>query len=141
MDITLQAQVVVAGQVEGELLVSHEPLSFWGGYDYQSGTIIDQRHPLAGQQAAGRVLAVPFARGSSTTTAVLLESVKAKTAPLAILTNVADTFFTLASVVAEEMYGQGIPLFVLSNDNFTALKSNQHISISAAGVIKTTSFV
>ena len=68
---------MVAGEASSEALVSREPLSFWGGYDQLTGEIIDRRHPLSGQIAAGRVLAVPSARGSSTTTSVLLEAVRA----------------------------------------------------------------
>ncbi len=68
---------IVAGSAEGEALVTDEPLSFWGGYDFKTGEIIDRHHPLAGVRAAGRVLALPFSRGSSTTTAVLLEAVRA----------------------------------------------------------------
>lgn len=65
MERVMQGRPLVAGEAEGALLVSAEPLSFWGGYDQETGEIIDRRHPLAGQMAAGRVLAVPFTRGSS----------------------------------------------------------------------------
>ncbi len=49
--------------VTAELLVSNEPLSFWGGYDARTGEIIDRRHPLAGQIQAGKILALPMAPG------------------------------------------------------------------------------
>ena len=111
--ITLTGRAIVVGQAHGRALVSSEPLSFWGGYDYATGTIIDRRHPLEGEVAAGCILALPFTRGSSTTTAVLLEAVKAGTAPAAILTTAVDPFFALASIVADEMYGKPIPLVVL----------------------------
>lgn len=132
----LQGRTVLSGRVEGEVLVSTEPLSFWGGYDYQTGLIIDQRHPLAGQCAAGRVLAVPFARGSSTTTTVLLESVKAGTAPAAILTTAPDSFFALASIVADEMYARPIPLVVLDPQDFNRLQTGQRVKISENGQIE-----
>ena len=73
MGIEIRGTPLIAGKATGPLLVSHEPLSFWGGYDYKTGTIIDQRHPLAGERAGGRILALPFTRGSSSTTAVLLD--------------------------------------------------------------------
>ena len=104
----------MAGAAEGEALVTHEALSFWGGYDFTTGTIIDKHHPLAGVRAAGRVLVVPFSKGSSTTTAVLLEAVRAGTAPAALLTTGADPFFALASIVADVMYGQPFPVIALS---------------------------
>lgn len=125
----IQGRAIVAGAAAGEALVSPQPLSFWGGYDHRTGEIIDRRHPLSGQVAAGRVLAMPFTRGSSTTTAVLLEAVRAGTAPAAILTTGDDTFLALASVVAEELYDQPIPLVALEADDFARLKTGQRVSV------------
>src|SRR6185295_18466572 len=62
--IVIAGWPIVEGVAEGELLVSREPLSFWGGYDFHTGEIIERRHPLAGVSAAGRVLAVPYSKGS-----------------------------------------------------------------------------
>ena len=136
MSTKFQGQVIIPGKIRGEVLASSEPLSFWGGYDFHTGTIIDQRHPLAGQKASGRILAVPFTRGSSTTTAVLLEAVKAGTAPAAILTTAPDSFFALASIVADEMYAQPIPLLVLEKEAFTHLKSGQTIALHEDGAVE-----
>lgn len=135
MIIILYGRAVIPGEASGLVLVSSEPLSFWGGYDYQTGIIIDQRHPLAGQCAAGRVLAVPFTRGSSTTTAVLLEAVKAGTAPAAILTTAPDSFFALASIVADEMYARPIPLVVLNPEDFRQLQTGQVVKVTAEGQV------
>ena len=126
-------RVIVAGEGAGEALVSGEPLSFWGGYDHRTGEIIDRRHPLSGRVAAGRVLAVPFTRGSSTTTAVLLEAVRAGTAPAAILTTGDDTFLALASVVADELYGRPIPVVALRAEDFAALRTGQRLRVGADG--------
>lgn len=134
MDYVMQGQVVIAGRAEGEALVASEPLSFWGGYDYRTGEIIDRRHPLSGQIAAGRVLCLPFARGSSTTTAVLLEAVKAGTAPAAIITTGIDTFFALASIVADAMYGRPVPLIALSADDFANLRTGDRLSVDEDGL-------
>jgi predicted aconitase with swiveling domain len=133
---TLQGQPVVAGEGQGWLLVSQEPLSFWGGYDYRTGEIIDRRHPLSGQVAAGRVLAIPFTRGSSTTTAVLLEAVRAGTAPAAILTTGPDHFFALASIVADEMYRKPIPLVALAEADFARLRPDQWVEVQASGLVR-----
>lgn len=129
MSDVLQGQVIIAGRAEGPVLAANEPLSFWGGYDHAMGEIIDRRHPLSGQVAAGRILCLPFTRGSSTTTAVLLEAVKASTAPAAIITTGVDTFFALASVVADEMYGQPVPLIALAAEEFARLRSGDWIAI------------
>ncbi len=132
----IQAKPVVAGSAKGEALVSQEPLSLWGGYDQKTGEIIDRRHPLSGQVAAGRVLVLPYSRGSSTTTAVLLEALRAGVAPAAILTTGEDAFFALAGIVAEEMYGSGIPILALDRAAFERLETGQWIEIDADGTIR-----
>ncbi len=132
----IRGRPIVRGRAEGIALVSSEPISFWGGYDYRTGEIIDRRHPLSGMRAGGRVLAVPFTRGSSTTTAVLLEAVRAGTAPAAILTTGVDSFFALASIVADELYSQPIPIVALEPADFARLKSGEHLTVLEDGRVK-----
>ena len=131
----LNGRAIVPGAAEGTALVTHEPLSFWGGYDFKTGTIIDAHHPLAGVRASGLVLAVPFSKGSSTTTAVLLEAVRAGTAPAALLTTGADAFFALASIVAGVMYEKSFPVIALEAADFNTLASGQRITIDGPGRI------
>jgi predicted aconitase with swiveling domain len=136
--LTIAGRALVAGEAEGEALVTREPLSFWGGFDFVTGTIIDRRHPLVGVRAAGRILAVPFRKGSSTTTAVLLEAVRAGTAPAAILTTGADPFFALAAIVAEQMYGRAFPVIALAAREFDLLESGVYLRVERTGRIHQT---
>ncbi len=129
----IQGKPLVAGEAAGLALVTDEPLSFWGGYDQLTGEIIDRRHPLSGQNAAGRVLVVPASRGSSTTTAVLLEAIRNGKSPAAIVTACIDRFFALASIVADEMYQKPIPVIALDAGDFDSLQSNQQIRIFPDG--------
>jgi predicted aconitase with swiveling domain len=131
----IQGHPIIPGSAEGEGLVATEPLSFWGGYDYHTGEITDRRHPLSGQIAAGKILAVPFTRGSSTTSAVLLEAVRAGTAPAAIITTGVDSFFALASIVANVMYQSPIPIIAVASDDFASLQTGDMINIDEEGRI------
>ena len=133
--ITLHAKVIIPGEARGVALVSNEPISFWGGYDWKTGEIIDRRHMLSGVVAKDKILAIPCTRGSSTTTAVLLEAIRAKTAPAAIITTDTDFFFALASVVADELYTSPLPLVSLSQKDFAQLKTDDIIQIAADGVV------
>ncbi len=116
-------------------LVSSEPLSFWGGYDQNTGTIIDRRHPLSGRVASGKVLAIGGTRGSSTTTAVLLEAVRRGTAPVALLTIGTDVFLALAAIVADELYRRSLPVVALSDPDFARLSSGQLLKVATSGRI------
>ncbi len=131
--LELLGKPVIAGKANGIALVSREPLSFWGGYDWKSGEITDRRHPLSGENAKGKVLVVPFTRGSSTTTAVLLEAIREGTAPAAIVTTATDFFFALASVVAGELYEKSFPLIALSEADFDLLKSGDRVEVVEDG--------
>ena len=133
--LILQGRVIIPGEARGRALVSREPLSFWGGYDWKTGEIIDRRHELSGSLASGKILAIPFTRGSSTTTAVLLEAIRAGTAPAAILTTDTDIFFALASVVAEELYASILPLIALGDEDFSKLQTDDELAIKQNGEV------
>jgi len=135
---TFRGRALVAGEASGLVLASAEPLSFWGGYDARTGEIIDRRHPLSGQMAAGRVLAVPFTRGSSTTAQVLLEAVRAGTAPAAIVTAQVDAFVSLASIVADELYQRPLPIVVLDRADFDRLRTGESAIVKPDGTISVT---
>jgi Cys-tRNA(Pro)/Cys-tRNA(Cys) deacylase len=133
--MNFQGKIVIPGETHGQLLISREPLSFWGGYEWKTGEIIDRRHELSGANASGKILAIPFTRGSSTTTAVLLEAIRAGTAPSAIITTDVDFFFALASVVADELYSLPLPLVALDEKDFRQLQTGDYIHIMKNGHI------
>jgi len=133
--LIIRGKPIISGSANGIALVSSEPLSFWGGYDWKSGEITDRRHPLSGSNAKGKILAIPFARGSSTTTAVLLEAIRAQTAPVAIITTATDFFFALAFIVADELYTQPLPLVAVSKSDFAHLQTGDQIEIDDQGII------
>jgi len=134
-DTVLTGRALIPGDASGSLLVSDEPLSFWGGYDANTGEVIDRRHPLSGENAAGRILAIPGTRGSSTTTAVLLEAIRQGTAPAALLTAGTDSFLALTAIVAEEMYGQAPPLVALTDADFRRLIDGRPARVSSDGTV------
>ena len=137
--LKIRGRPFIQGSANGLALVSREPLSFWGGYDWKSGEIIDRRHPLSGMIAKGKILAIPFTRGSSTTTAVLLEAIRAGTAPNAIITTATDFFFALASVVADELYTKPLPLVAIAESDFALLQTGNTIEINEHGIINVSS--
>jgi predicted aconitase with swiveling domain len=134
-DGVIIGRAIVAGNAEGEALVTSDALSFWGGYDFHTGLITDRHHPLVGVCAAGRILAVPFSKGSSTTTAVLLEAVRAGTAPAAILITGVDSFFALASIVADVMYGKSFPVVALAAADFATLRTGTYLKVDRSGAV------
>ena len=105
-------RALVPGRARGTAVVLPEPLSFWGGVDPRTGRVIDRRHPNAGTDLSGRILAMPSGRGSSSSSSVLAECIRAGVAPAAIVLEEPDPILVVGAVVAFELYGRTIPIVV-----------------------------
>jgi predicted aconitase with swiveling domain len=123
--------VMARGVGSGKLLKLEEPLSFWGGIDLSSGAIVDSTHPQRGRSVAGSILAMPSARGSSSSSSALAEAVRAGTAPRAILLGVPDNILMIGSIVAADLYGIAVPLVVVSPSAWRTLKDGEELMVFA----------
>ena len=128
----LSARSILSGTASGPIIAAGEALSFWGGVDPASGTIIDARHPERGRNIAGRILALPGTIGSSSASAVLLELVHAGKAPAALLMDAPYAILLLGLVVAREMGWPTPPAFRLAAAD-QKLLADRRIAISAEG--------
>lgn len=134
----MKAKVLVEGSGQGRALVLSEPLSLWGGLDAHTGEIIDRRHPQSGQNVSGRIIIMPFGRGSSSASSILLQAVKEGTAPAGIILEEADPLLALGSVVAREVYGTAPPIVVVLATDYEqlCLCEGEMVGIDPAGEIK-----
>jgi predicted aconitase with swiveling domain len=131
----LSGRVLHPGSAVGELLVLDAPLSFWGGVD-PSGRIVDAHHPQCGADLAGRVVAMRSGRGSSSSSSVLAEQIRAGSAPAALLLGEPDMMVTLGAIVAAELYGTAVPIVQVAFDRVAELASapGQQISVDAPAI-------
>ena len=127
--------VLADGAADGLALVLEEPLSLWGGVDPASGAIIDVRHPQVGSSVTGRVLVMRSVRGSSSSSSVLAESVRAGVAPAAILLGEADLILAVGAAVAEELYGVRVPVLHLTPAELDAKPDGSAVSIREGGQV------
>jgi predicted aconitase with swiveling domain len=132
----MNGRVLADGAGEGRALVLHEPLSFWGGVDPASGLIIDARHPQRGTSVAGRVLVMGSVRGSSSSSSVLAESVRAGFAPAAILLGEPDLILAVGAAVAQELYQNPVPVLHLSPADLAAIPDGALVAIGEGGEIR-----
>lgn len=104
--------VLVEGDATGELLALEAPLSFWGGYNAENGVITDGAHPQHGASLAGKIVAMPHGRGSSSSSSVLAESLRLGTGPAAIILGEPDQIIVIGALVARLLYGVECPVVV-----------------------------
>ena len=116
-------------------MVSSQAISFWGGLDSQTGKIIDKRHELCGEVVTGKVFVFPGGKGSSTASAVLLESIRLGTAPAAIINAYIDPILALGAIVAEELYHKALPIVVLSQEDYKTITAGDCLAIEPNGTI------
>jgi predicted aconitase with swiveling domain len=131
--IRFQGKPVVPGDAGGQALSADVPLSFWGGFDPETGQIIDQRHPLAGEIATDRVLVIPSGRGSCSGSGVLLEAIHNGTAPAAIITSRIDHIISLGGILGEELYARHPAIVVVSDEERRKIASGDAVAVAADG--------
>jgi predicted aconitase with swiveling domain len=124
------AKAYAPGEAEGTALVLAQELSFWGGVEVETGRIIDHTHPDIGSNVAGSILVMPSGRGSSSSSSVLAEAIRLGTGPLGIVLARPDPILTVASLVAQSLYGVRCPVVVCAIDG---LATGDHLRISSMG--------
>lgn len=128
-------RTLVPGEAEGVALVLEEPLSFWGGLDPATGRVIDVHHPQHGALVSGRILVMPAGRGSSSSSYVLAEAIRGRTAPAAIVLREPDRIVALGAIVARELYGRRVPVVQLDEAAYGRLEriaDGQYVRVSTA---------
>jgi hypothetical protein len=128
-------RVLVAGEASGLVLALDEPLSFWGGFESEAGTIIDHAHPQVGESLAGRVVTMAVGRGSSSASTVLAEAIRLGTAPAALIMREPDEIVNLGAIVADELYGITMPILIVDEPTFTAIAAAERATISPSGTL------
>lgn len=132
----LKGRSLVPGAAAGRALVARTPLSLWGGLDPATGNIPDRRHELCGQCMTGRVFVLPYGKGSSTASAILAESIRNGTAPAAIIMMRTDPIIALGAIVADEMFGQTVPVIVLRRTDYDTIGDGDEITVTPAGGVQ-----
>lgn len=107
---------LVPGRAAGDILRLKEPVSFWGGFDAQTGRVIDRWQPDRGACLAGRVLVMRSARASSSGSSVLAEAVRLRTAPVAIVLRSRDAILAVGGFVVAVLYDRRCPIAVVDAD-------------------------
>lgn len=133
MDVILHARPLIDGAAEGGLLLLGAPISFWGGVDPRTGRVTHPGHPDHGRSLSGKIVALPGAIGSSSSSAVMLELLHNGKAPAGLLMASADAILAVGVVVAREMGYGSIPVFVCP---VAPLAGRTALRLSPGGIVE-----
>lgn len=98
--VIIKCRKISRGKAKGEVILSHEPLSFLGGVDPKTGNVIDRGHQLYKQNISGRILVIPSGKGSTVGSYVIFQMAKNNTAPQAIIAMEAEPIIATGAIMA-----------------------------------------
>lgn len=121
MTVRLRGRWLVGESIDGNVVRLDEPLSFWGGFDAATGTIIDRSHPQCGLTITAKVVAMPGSKGSSGTPGVLGDAIRRGTGPRAMVITTPDINLVAGAITAETLYGTACPILLVDQADFDML--------------------
>lgn len=128
----IEAECLVPGTARANAVVLTRPLSLWGGFDLETGTVLDIHHPQAGELLAGQVLVMPGGRGSSSSSSILLEAARLGVHPAAIVLSEPDPVLVMGALLAGDLYYVEIPIVRVRAQRLGRFSNGQPVSVFAA---------
>jgi predicted aconitase with swiveling domain len=96
----MKGRTIYPGNVEGEAIVSKEPIGFYGGIDAKTGIVIEQGHELEGQNVKDKILVFPNGKGSTVGSYVIYGLKKNGVGPKAIVNKETETIVATGVILA-----------------------------------------
>ena len=121
-------KVMVPGTVSAEALASGTPLSFWGGVNVETGEIQDVHHDLCTQNMAGKVLCIPYDRGSCSGSGMIFEMIRQGSNPAALLCVEAEAVLALGPVIGKKVYGRSMPIRTVPEEVLSQIKTGDTVT-------------
>jgi predicted aconitase with swiveling domain len=119
----MKGRTIYPGTVEGEAIVSKEPIGFYGGIDAKTGEVIEKGHELEGQNVKDKILVFPMGKGSTVGSYVIYGLKKNGVAPKAIVNKETETIVATGVILA------GIPC--VDGIEIEQIKSGDKLKVNA----------
>jgi len=100
-EMKLDARVINKGRVVGDALVSHEPISFFGGVDPETGIVTERGHELQGKSIGDKILVFPQGKGSTVGSYALYRLMKNGVAPKAIINESCEPIVAVGAIISD----------------------------------------
>jgi predicted aconitase with swiveling domain len=97
----LKGRIISRGVVEGQALVTNQPISFYGGVDPDRGVIVEKGHELEGKEIKGKILVFPNGKGSTVGSYTLYRLKKNGVAPAGMINKECETVVAVGAIISE----------------------------------------
>jgi predicted aconitase with swiveling domain len=119
----MKGRMISPGKTEGEVIVTGQPIGFYGGVDFKTGDVIDKNHELLGENIKGKVLMFPTGKGSTVGSYVIYGLMKYGNAPSAIINKETETIVAVGVILS------GIPC--IDGIDITEFKTGEKVKVDA----------
>jgi len=123
------AIIYVQNDVDSDIVICDEGLSFWGGVDPNTGVIIDTHHSNCGEKLSGKIVLMPTSRGSCSGSGVLLQLAQNGNAPAALIFRETEDVLTLGAMIAERLFDKNIAVLRLVPKIYNLLSEEKSAKI------------
>ncbi len=99
--IEIHGRMIYNKTVIGSLLISKNPISFFGMVDTDTGIITDTKHDLYNQSIKNKILLFPYGCGSTVGSYSIYQLKQKGTAPLGMININSDTIVAIGSIISK----------------------------------------
>lgn len=96
----IKGRSISKGFARGRVLLSIDPISFYGGIDPDTGIVVEKGHILEGKSIAGKIFIFPRGRGSTVGSYIIYRLAKANLAPKAIVNIEAEPIVAVGAIIS-----------------------------------------
>jgi len=123
----IKGRSLVRGMAQGEAIVAHQPLSFLGGVNPDSGVVTERGHALEGVCVTNKILVFPYGKGSTVGSYTIFAMAKKGTKPAGIINTRTESIIASGCVLAEIPLMDSFekdPVQAISNGDFVVMDAN-----------------
>ena len=122
-----EGRIIFEGIAQGVVLTTTMGISFFGGVDPDTGTIVEKGHELEGQSIAGRILVFPTGKGSTVGSYTIYRLKQNGMAPAAIVNLECETITAVGCIISEIPCLDQIPIENLRSGMRASIDGNRII--------------
>lgn len=97
----LTGRKIYKGKTEGEALVTSQSISFYGGVDPETGTIVEKGHELEGQSIIDKILVFPSGKGSTVGSYVIYQMAMTGKGPKALVLKDCEAIVAVGCIISD----------------------------------------
>jgi predicted aconitase with swiveling domain len=121
----MRGRTIYPGKVEGEAMVSKEPIGFYGGIDIKTGIVIEKGHELEGKCVKDKILVFPYGKGSTVGSYVIYGLKKNGVAPRAIINKETETIVATGAILAAIPCVDGIDIEKIKDGDVVEINAGE----------------